>query len=346
MAARKTTKKGASKKTTSAKKATAKKATPRKSTSKKGAAKKAASKKATSKKTASKKTASKKAASKKATSKKTASKKTASKKAASKKATSKKAASKKSSSKKSTKKTTAGAATSKKATPKKATAKKAATAKQGVAKGGSKSTKTSTKGTRPTTTKKKTVSNTKKKTPTIIRRGPMKKKVPVGISEAKAKKAMKEIPETAFSAATGTGTNQKFSKKDLDKFNALIQGFRDESATELEELTEQLREMAANEGADDNSYSLHMAEQGTDAMEREKTFLQAQRTSDYIKKLDEALVRISNKAFGICRVCGLRLDSRRLSAVPVTQVCTVYKNTSKPCAPGKHYLETFGEDEE
>ncbi len=336
MAARKTTKKGASKKTTSAKKATAKKATPRKSTSKKGAAKKAASKKATSKKAASKKTASKKATSKKATSKK----------ATSKKAASKKAASKKSSSKKSTKKTTAGAATSKKATPKKATAKKAATAKQGVAKGGSKSTKTSTKGTRPTTTKKKTVSNTKKKTPTIIRRGPMKKKVPVGISEAKAKKAMKEIPETAFSAATGTGTNQKFSKKDLDKFNALIQGFRDESATELEELTEQLREMAANEGADDNSYSLHMAEQGTDAMEREKTFLQAQRTSDYIKKLDEALVRISNKAFGICRVCGLRLDSRRLSAVPVTQVCTVYKNTSKPCAPGKHYLETFGEDEE
>src|SRR5690606_20186599 len=95
----------------------------------------------------------------------------------------------------------------------------------------------------------------------------------------------------------------------------------------------------SSETSDDNSYSLHMAEQGTDAMEREKTFMQAQRTNDYIKKLDEALRRITEGSFGICRICGLRLDSRRLMAVPVTQVCTVYKNTSKPCEPGKKHLE-------
>lgn len=155
---------------------------------------------------------------------------------------------------------------------------------------------------------------------------------------------MKKLPKTAFSAATGTNSNKTFNEKELAKFNDLIHQIREENVGELEELSEQLREMAANEGADDNSYSLHMAEQGTDAMEREKTFLQAQRTSDYIKKLDEALVRIQNKHFGMCRICGLRLDSRRLMAVPVTQVCTIYKNTSKPCQPGRHFLETFGED--
>ena len=88
------------------------------------------------------------------------------------------------------------------------------------------------------------------------------------------------------------------------------------------------------------------AEQGTDAMEREKTFLQAQRTNDYIKKLDEAMIRIHNGTFGVCRVCRLRLDSRRLMAVPVTQVCTVYKNTSKPCQPGKFFLDVTRTDDQ
>ncbi|MCE2502778.1 MAG: TraR/DksA family transcriptional regulator [Chlorobi bacterium] len=157
---------------------------------------------------------------------------------------------------------------------------------------------------------------------------------------------MKQLPASAYSPSTGTNTNQPFSKKELAKFSDSIHAIREENMKELEELSEQLRAMAANEGGDDNTYSLHMAEQGTDAMEREKTFLQAQRTSDYIKKLDEALIRIQQSTFGICRICGLQLDSRRLKAVPVTQVCTVYKNTSKPCQPGSHFLETFGEEDE
>lgn len=151
-----------------------------------------------------------------------------------------------------------------------------------------------------------------------------------------------------YSAATGTNTSDPFPVKELEKFRQLIHDIRAESIEELDMLTEQLREMTAREvGEDNNAYSLHMAEQGTDAMEREKTFLQAQRTSDYVKKLGEALERITNKSFGICRICGLRLDSKRLLAVPVTQVCTVYKNTSKPCEPGRlHMLETGVNEED
>jgi RNA polymerase-binding transcription factor DksA len=123
----------------------------------------------------------------------------------------------------------------------------------------------------------------------------------------------------------------------------MLQDLRMEQAEELESLTEQLREMTSSESNDENNaYSLHMAEQGTDAMEREKTFLQAQRVSDYIKKLDEAIRRIGDHTFGLCRICGLRLDSKRLMAVPVTQVCTVYKNTAKPCEPGRLHLEELG----
>lgn len=127
----------------------------------------------------------------------------------------------------------------------------------------------------------------------------------------------------------------------------MIHDLRMESQDQLDELTEQLRELTSSENSDDNSaYSLHMAEQGTDAMEREKTFLQAQRTSDYIKKLDESLRRIQDGTFGLCRICGLRLDSKRMMAVPVTQVCTVYKNTAKPCEPGRLQIQATGRNDE
>jgi RNA polymerase-binding transcription factor DksA len=158
-----------------------------------------------------------------------------------------------------------------------------------------------------------------------------------------AKKASKDI----YSPATGTSSSSPLPEKELEKFRLMIQEVRMEQTEELEALTEQLREMTSSEASEENNaYSLHMAEQGTDAMEREKTFLQAQRVNDYIKKLDEAMRRINDKSFGLCRICGLRLDSKRLMAVPVTQVCTVYKNTAKPCEPGRLHMEATGVTED
>ncbi len=297
------------------------------------------------------------AAAKKATKKastRTASKKTTKK--AEKKGEKKTAASKK--------KSTAATSAAKKAAPTRATKASTTTKKSG--KGGTSpasGTKSTKKATANKSVKKSTTKSATKKSPpakkaaapapapkpTAAAPAPLRKKTPVKkkkLTPTAVKATMKELPKTAFSPSTGTATNAPFSKKELAKFSEMIHSIRENNVRELEELGEQLREMAANEGAEDNTYSLHMAEQGTDAMEREKTFLQAQRTSDYIKKLDEALLRIQHENFGICRICGLQLDSRRLMAVPVTQVCTVYKNTSKPCIPGKHFIETFGEEEE
>ncbi len=152
-----------------------------------------------------------------------------------------------------------------------------------------------------------------------------------------------KFPKGIFSHATGTDTNEPFNRSELDHFKEMINSMREEQQEQFEELTEQLRELNSAEANDENNaYSLHMAEQGTDAMEREKTFLQAQRVSDYIKKLEETLRRIDDKSFGLCRICGLRLDRMRLEAVPVTQVCTQYKKTSKPCEPGKLFMEATG----
>ena len=54
---------------------------------------------------------------------------------------------------------------------------------------------------------------------------------------------------------------------------------------------------------ENSPYSLHMAEQGTDAMEREKTFLYAQRENKFLSYLEDALKRIEQGTYGICVEC-------------------------------------------
>jgi RNA polymerase-binding transcription factor DksA len=79
-------------------------------------------------------------------------------------------------------------------------------------------------------------------------------------------------------------------------------------------------------------------EQGTDAMEREKTFLLASRGSKFVTQLDDALARIDAGTYGVCRVCGLLVPKERLEAVPTAQTCAEYKNTNLPCERGRMAL--------
>lgn len=73
-----------------------------------------------------------------------------------------------------------------------------------------------------------------------------------------------------------------------------------------------------------SSYSLHM-EQGTDSMEREKTFLFAARDTKLLSYLREAIQRIDSKTYGVCTVCGNQIEKARLIAVPITQLCVKCK---------------------
>ncbi len=79
------------------------------------------------------------------------------------------------------------------------------------------------------------------------------------------------------------------------------------------------------QGADGNlsSYSFHMADQGTDAMEREKQFLFASQEGRYLWHLNEALRRLygSPKTFGQCHECGEPIDFDRLDALPHARLC-------------------------
>jgi len=236
----------------------------------------------------------------KVTKKKTAVKKTTTKKKAAPKKAVKAAAKKK--------------VTIKKTTTKKVTAKKA-TVKKSVPK-----SKVTTKKT--VTSKLKSIEATYSKPITKTVKKQVLKKIVVKRPIITRAEALQRI--------------KGYSKKDLEQFRTIILEKRDEILEDLQSLKEQMLDTSTGEYINENSpYSLHMAEQGTDAMEREKTFLYAQRENKFLGYLDDALKRIDNGTYGVCiecieepqhlcETCPL-VPKARLIAVPHTQHCLPIK---------------------
>lgn len=110
-----------------------------------------------------------------------------------------------------------------------------------------------------------------------------------------------------------------YSDEELEYFKQIIIKKRDEAEKELNALQTSLRESMEN-SSDESAYSFHMADAGTDAQEREKTYMLFNRTKKFIRYLDDALVRIKNKTYGVCKVTGNKIAKGRLEAVPHTQL--------------------------
>lgn len=160
---------------------------------------------------------------------------------------------------------------------------------------------------------------TKEKSKETKKRGKTRKKVN---TEPKAKVEEKEVKQEN----SNKDPEVRYSDKDLEMFKENIIDSRDDAYDELQMLKDRLEDLTSGESADESMvYSMHMAEQGSEAQEKEKTYAQIQRTHEYIKKLDEALQKIKDKTYGICRVCGCLIAKERLLAVPVTTLSASYK---------------------
>lgn len=86
-------------------------------------------------------------------------------------------------------------------------------------------------------------------------------------------------------------------------------------------LTEATRSNVKETGSENSTYSLHMADQGTDSQEREKTFMFASREGRYLKYLNRALEMIDNKTYGKCSDCEQFIQKKRLELVPTARLC-------------------------
>lgn len=114
--------------------------------------------------------------------------------------------------------------------------------------------------------------------------------------------------------------------KKLAKFKAILEEMKDETLETIERLRQTAYETNYRESSGDHAgYTSHMADQGTDAMEREKAFLFLSREEKFLRQIEDALQRIELGEYGICRVCGKEIDEKRLEAVPTTRICVECK---------------------
>lgn len=113
------------------------------------------------------------------------------------------------------------------------------------------------------------------------------------------------------------------NKKDRKYFEERLLSMRARALKDLGSYDEALSKVSPGSENESSAYSFHMADQGTDAMEREKAFLFASKEGRYLYHLDEALRRLykSPDQFGVCEECGTRISFERLDALPHTRLC-------------------------
>src|SRR3954452_6420436 len=124
-------------------------------------------------------------------------------------------------------------------------------------------------------------------------------------------------------SAKKAATTKGMSKKLLQHFEKRLQEERKRVLKELGRADEAFGATPQSADGDLSSYSFHMADQGTDAMEREEAFLFASQEGRFLWHIDEALRRLyrAPDSFGKCHNCGKDIAFERLDALPHARYC-------------------------
>ena len=107
----------------------------------------------------------------------------------------------------------------------------------------------------------------------------------------------------------------RYSDEELEEFKQII-------ITKLEKAKEDLKMLMeaytldGEHGTDDTSPTFKILEEGYQVMSKEENSRLASRQQKFINNLENALLRIENKTYGICRVTGKLIAKDRLKSVP------------------------------
>ncbi|GAB4154673.1 MAG: molecular chaperone DnaK [Winogradskyella sp.] len=125
-----------------------------------------------------------------------------------------------------------------------------------------------------------------------------------------------------------TDTKNRYSDKDLEEFRVLIQEKIDKAEHDLE-LIKSAYMNDHNNGTDDTSPTFKAFEEGSETMSKEANSALAIRQEKFIRDLKNALIRIENKTYGVCRVTGKLINKERLKLVPHATLSIEAKNMQK-----------------
>lgn len=115
----------------------------------------------------------------------------------------------------------------------------------------------------------------------------------------------------------GNKEKTRYSDEELQEFKQLILKKLEEARKELQNL-QGILSHSDEHGTDDTANTFKVLEDGSDTLAKEEAGQLAAKQQKFIEQLENALIRIENKTYGICRVTGKLIPKERLKAVPHT----------------------------
>ena len=141
--------------------------------------------------------------------------------------------------------------------------------------------------------------------------------------------ASKEKEKPKVKAAEEPVRN-RLTKTELKYFENLLNEKKETLIQELGYLEDNTMRLSSKEGAGDlSSHAYHLADHATETQDREQAFHMASREGKYLFYIEEALDRVRNGTFGICKKCGKLIPKARLEAVPTAKMCISCKSAQE-----------------
>jgi RNA polymerase-binding protein DksA len=150
--------------------------------------------------------------------------------------------------------------------------------------------------------------------------------LPIPKPAPRAAKARKDGAEDAIQGVTAQDF-QEFEQRLLEERARVLKEMGHYEATVL-------KVNPRDSAGDLSGYSFHMADVGTDAMEREKAFQLASAEGRILMEINEALRRMARGEYGVCESCGNPILRARLEAMPTARLCLACKEKEERLARG------------
>ena len=117
----------------------------------------------------------------------------------------------------------------------------------------------------------------------------------------------------------------KYSKDELNEFQGIINEKLEKAREDLTLLVDQLSHKD-DHGTEDTSPTFKLMDEGSDVLSKEEINQLAARQQMFVQSLENALIRIENGTYGICRVTGKLIPKERLRIVPHATLSIEAKN--------------------
>lgn len=128
-------------------------------------------------------------------------------------------------------------------------------------------------------------------------------------------------PESACYRRPAMAVRSAYTKRELDDLRRRLVEEKDKLHAQLASIEEATFATSQSDISGEVSFDDENADAGTFTFERERDLSIENNVRDLLAKIDRALIRMDDGAYGICSRCGKPIEKARLKALPYVDLC-------------------------